>query len=363
MESTLPMPLRSLLAALAATLTPLAAIAAEESTPAPATQVGREYARAHDMIDVGGRKLNLYCMGSGPRTVLFDAGGSDWSDVWALVQPAVAKKTRACAYDRAGLGHSDPSPRPRTPVEIAQDIHALVASAHLATPLVVVGHSLGGFNVKLYAALYPDEVAGLVLLDPAEDRTAARVRPLLRSRFGASIAARSELADLTFFAWLTERYTRCAEAARETPLDPASPIYRRCTDPARTALGPEIAAERTRLQVSGAYQAAQASEILNSVYASDRADPVYADLFVPGAFGRKPMVVLTHGVYDPEDPLDVAGQAAGVALHRQTSRLSKVGQHRLVPGTTHYIQLDAPQVVTAAIAEVVQALPQTKAAP
>jgi hypothetical protein len=114
--------------------------------------------------------------------------------------------------------------------------------------------------------------------------------------------------------------------------------------------------------VSGAYQAAQASEILNSVYADERADPVYADLFGPGAFGRKPMVVLTHGVYDPQDPLDVAGQAVGVELHRQTARLSKVGRHRVVPGTTHYIQLDAPQAVISAISEVLQALPATPAA-
>jgi len=322
-----------------------------------APELGREYAKAHDGIDIGGRRLNLFCMGSGPRTVLFDAGGSDWSDVWALVQPAVAKAARACAYDRAGLGHSDPAPLPRTPVEIAQDLHALVAAAKLQTPLVVVGHSLGGFNVKLYAALYPDEVAGLVLVDPSEERTPERARPMLRERFGASIAARSELADLTLFAWLTERYTRCAAAAIAAPLDPASPTYRRCTDPVRKPLGPEIAAARARIQVTANYQQAQASEVLNSVYAGERADPVYRDLFRPGAFGRKPMIVLTHGLYDPRDPLDRAGQAAGVALHQETARLSQAGRHWVVPATTHYIQLDAPGAVANAVAEVLGALP------
>ena len=345
--------IRKVLAAGAALL-PLAAHAA------PPPELGREYARAHEAIDVGGRKLNLFCMGAGPDTVLFDAGGSDWSDVWALVQPTVAKEARACAYDRAGLGHSDPSPWPRTPAAIAQDLHLLVVTAKLQRPLVVVGHSLGGFNVKLYAALYPDEVAGLVLIDPSEDRTAARARPILRERFGPSIAAGSELADLTLLAWLTDRYTRCAEATREKPLDPATPIYRRCTDPVRKPLGPDIAAERARIQVTSAYQAAQASEILNSVYASERADAVYADLFRPGAFGRKPMIVLTHGVHDQKDPLDVAGQAAGIALHEETARLSTAGKHRLVPGANHYIQLDAPEAVTAAISEVLAALPKAR---
>jgi pimeloyl-ACP methyl ester carboxylesterase len=342
------------LAALAAfCLAPVTAFAA------PPAEVGREYARAHDAIDIGGRRLNLFCLGSGPRTVVFDAGGSDWSDVWALVQPVVARRARACAYDRAGLGYSDPAPLPRTPVEIAQDLHALVVAAKLSTPLVVVGHSLGGFNVKLYAALYPDEVAGLVLIDPSEERTAERARPGLRRRFGPAIAARSELADLTLFAWLTERYSRCAAAARQAPLDPASPTYRRCTDRVRTALGPEIAEARTRIQVTAAYQEAQASEILNSVYATERADEVYRDLFRPGVFGRKPLVVLTHGLYDVTDPLDVAGQAVGVALHEETARLSRVGRHRVVPATTHYIQLDAPEAVASAVADVLDTLPPT----
>lgn len=348
---------KPLLVALAAFLIPHAA--AHAAGPAIDPAVGRDYARPHDAIDVGRRHLNLFCMGAGPRTVLFEAGGSDWSDVWALVQPAVAEHARACAYDRAGLGHSDPAPLPRTPEMIAQDLHALVTAAGLKAPLVLVGHSLGGFNVKLYAALYPEEVGGLVLLDPSEDRTAARVRQFLRKRFGASIAARSELRDLTIFAWLTERYSRCAALAREAPLEPGSPAYRRCTDPVREALGPEIAAERARIQATSVYQAAQASEILNSVYAGERADPVYAALFRPGAFGRKPMVVLTHGAHDPSDPMDVASQAAGVALHQETARLSKAGRHQTVPDATHYIQLDAPQVVTAAILEVLAALPGT----
>lgn len=343
-----------ILAGLAIVLLAPGAAGAAELT----ADLGREYARPHDAVDVGGRRLNLFCIGSGPDTVLFDAGGSDWSDVWALVQPTVAKTARACAYDRAGLGHSDPAPLPRTPVEIAQDLHALVVAAKLRTPLVVVGHSLGGFNVKLYAALYPDEVAGLVLVDPSEERTAERARPLLRERFGASIAARSELADLTLFAWLTDRYTRCAAVAREAPLDPASPTYRRCTDPVRKPLGAEIAAARVRIQVTAAYQQAQASEVLNSVYADERADPVYRDLFRPGVFGRKPMIVLTHGLHDPTDPMEVAGQAVGVALHEETARLSKIGKHRVVPGATHYIELDAPDAVTAAITDVLGAIPR-----
>jgi pimeloyl-ACP methyl ester carboxylesterase len=349
-------PFRLRLAILAAAILAPGAALAAGPPPSLAPELGRAYVQPHDAIDIGGRRLNLFCMGSGKRTVLFDSGGSDWSDIWALVQPAVAQEARACTYDRAGLGHSDPAPMPRTPVAIVEDLHALIAAAKLPTPLVLVGHSLGGFNVKLYAALYPQDVAGLVLVDPAEERSAERTRAMLRKRFGPSLAVRAELLDNTFATMLHERYRRCAETARDKALDPDSLGYRRCTDPPRLQLGPEIVAARRRIQATGVYQAAQASEIVNSVYGDARGDPLYAELFRRGAFGRRPLVVLTHGIFDPGDPLDVAGQAAGVALHEETARLSAAGKHRVVPDTHHNIELDAPDAIVAAVHEVLAEL-------
>ena len=321
-----------------------------------ADAVARDFVRTQRLVDVGGRKLNLHCMGDGPRTVFFDAGGSDWSVIWALVQPAVAGHARACSYDRAGLGYSDPAPLPRTPVAIVEDMHALIDAAGLRRPLVLVGHSLGGFNVKLYAALYPGDVAGLVLVDPAEERADARVRPMLDARFGTQLASRAELLDQTFLALLLERYRNCADQVRAGPLDPASTVYRRCSDPVRPLLGPLIAAERLRIQVTPAYQQAQASEILNSVYADPRGTDVYARLFRPGRFGSKPLIVLSHGLYDREDAIAAAGQAAGVALHRGTAQLSRRGVQRTVPGTTHNIEIDAPGAIVDAVVEVLRQL-------
>lgn len=344
--------MRSILSALALAfaLNQGAALAAEPAAGL-SPQMAREYVRPHELIDIGGRKLNLFCMGGGPRTVLFDAGGSDWSVIWALVQPAVATRARACAYDRAGLGYSDPAFMPRTPVQVVEDMHALIAKAGLKTPLVLVGHSLGGFNVKLYAALYPQDVAGLVLVDPAEERAAERTRTMLQTRYGATFVAREELIDQSFATWLLDRYRRCAAAAA-APLDPASDGYRRCSDPVRPRLGPEIAAERLRIQVTPAYQTAQASEILNSIYGDTRGERTYAELFRPGAFGHIPMVVLTHGDFDAEDPLDVADHEAGVALHRETARLSARGKQRTVAGTSHNIEIDAPDAIIDAVGEV-----------
>ena len=367
MTSSSPSARANRAALLAALLAAFALLAAAQPAPAaaaaPATlapEVAAQYVAPHDGIDIGGRKLNLFCMGSGPRTVLLEAGGSDWSVTWALVQPALAGKARVCAYDRAGLGYSDPFFLPRTPIAIVEDMHALIAAAKLKTPLVLVGHSLGGFNVKLYAALYPEDVAGLVLVDPSEDRFDERARPFLNRRFGPLVAARTELNGGTFGAYIMERYRRCAEAARQGPLDPASDTYRRCSDPPRAPLGEAIAAERKRIQVGVNYQTAQASEVLNSVYGDLSGEAVYRGLFRPGVFGSKPVVVLTHGLFDAEDPLDVADHAATVMLAREDARLSRRGVQRTVPGSGHNIQIEAPEAIITAVNDVLEALDQKR---
>ncbi len=311
------------------------------------------YTSPQQRVEVAaGRSLNLVCMGSGPQTLLFDAGGSDWSVIWALVQPQVARHARACAYDRAGLGYSDAAPGARTPIAIVEDMHALVEAAGLQRPLVLVGHSFGGFNVKLYAALHPEDVAGLVLVDPSEERDWERTRSVLTKRFGARLAARSELLDRSFLAGLMARYEQCRAAAAQGPLDPASITYRRCSDPVRPQLGPAIAAERLRIQVTAAYQHAQAMEILGSIYGDPAAAPVYERLFRPGVLGSRPMIVLTHGRHDPADPLDALGQAQITAMHRESARLSRLGAQRTVVDTGHNIPVEKPDAVTSAILEV-----------
>lgn len=300
-----------------------------------------------------GRSLHLACQGEGAPTVLFEAGGSDWSDVWGPVQRAVAQERRACAYDRAGLGASDPGPGPRSPTAIVEDLRVLLAGAGMRDPVILVGHSLGGFDAKLFAALYPAQVAGLVLLDPAEERSWARTRARMTARFGARLAARAELLDQRFIAALAERYRDCAAAA---PLAAGSPRYRRCTDPPRPQLGPDVARGRAGVQGSVAYQQAQAAEIAASVYADPGADAVYAGLFRPGLLGRRPLIVLTHAEEPAEgDPIDALGRAQGLALHRETARLSRRGVHRVVANSGHYLQLDRPDAVIAAIREVAAA--------
>jgi pimeloyl-ACP methyl ester carboxylesterase len=118
------------------------------------------------MVDIGGYRLHLNCTGSGSPTVVIESGWGDMSAVWGWVQPKVAKTTRVCTYDRAGMGWSEASPQPRTAREFAKELHTLLTNANEPGPFVLVGHSMGGYTVRVYAHDYPAEVAGLVLVDP-----------------------------------------------------------------------------------------------------------------------------------------------------------------------------------------------------
>lgn len=126
------------------------------------------YPPVGQLVTVNGIHLHLVCMGEsrlGRPTVVLEPGLGAPSTVWAWVQPEVAQMTRVCAYDRAGLGWSDPSSTPRDARHIAADLHALLHSAHVPGPYVLAGWSFGGLYTRVFADQYPDEVAGLVLID------------------------------------------------------------------------------------------------------------------------------------------------------------------------------------------------------
>ena len=133
------------------------------------------------MVDVGGYRLHINCTGEGSPTVVIEAGWGDFSAGWGWVQPEVAKTTRICTYDRAGMGWSEASPLPRTARVFAKELHTLLENANERGPFVLVGHSLGGYTMRVYAHDYPAEVAGLVLVDPQKipvaDTTAPKPAP------------------------------------------------------------------------------------------------------------------------------------------------------------------------------------------
>jgi pimeloyl-ACP methyl ester carboxylesterase len=121
------------------------------------------------LIDVGGYRLMLNCTGAGSPTVILESGWGDVSIEWKTVQPEIARFSRVCSCDRAGYGGSDPGPMPRTSLRIATELHTLLRNAGEMPPYVLVGHSFGGYNVRVFNRLYPDEVAGIVLADATQE--------------------------------------------------------------------------------------------------------------------------------------------------------------------------------------------------
>jgi hypothetical protein len=121
------------------------------------------------LIDIGGYRLHLWCTGNGAPVVVLDAGLGGTSAGWGFVQPEVARFTRVCSYDRAGMGYSDPGPSPRTARRIANELAELLARDGIAGPVVLAGESIAGFNVRLFASDHPERTAGLVLVDASHE--------------------------------------------------------------------------------------------------------------------------------------------------------------------------------------------------
>jgi len=144
-------------------------------------------------VDVGGYRLHLRCVGEGGPVVVLDAGAGDTLGTWDWVVPGIRKLTRVCAYDRAGLGKSDRGPAPRTSERIVGELAELLRRAEIPPPYVLVGHSFGGLNVRLFAARHPELVAGLVLVDATPesfpDREESLVTPAEREKRRTEMAA------------------------------------------------------------------------------------------------------------------------------------------------------------------------------
>lgn len=138
----------------------------------------RAYPPLGQLVDVGGYKLHLNCSGEGSSTVVFDSGFGCNSLAWTLVQSEVSKFSRAVSYDRAGQGWSETSPQERTSQNIVDELHLALKSAKVPGPYILVGHSFGGINVLLYASRYPDEVAGVVLVDSSHEDVEEKFPPM-----------------------------------------------------------------------------------------------------------------------------------------------------------------------------------------
>jgi pimeloyl-ACP methyl ester carboxylesterase len=309
------------------------------------TQVidGAAYLAPQRLVAVEGtRRMNVHCTGTGSPTVVFDSGlGGDMAD-WALVQPQVEAHTRACSYDRAGLGFSDPSPDPRSSANMVSDLHRLLQAAQIKPPYILVGHSVGGMNIKLYAQTHFNEVAGLVFVDPSHEELARRswdLNPELGNKYPAFL-----------------ELLRACLRMKPDEFVPGTKVHENCAvPPNEERFSPAIHAVQVDRLFRPGYMSAWVSE-QEHVWSTSAAQ-VRA---TRRPMGDIPIVVLTHEPLarrDGETKEMRDGQnRIRTELHTEIARMSTRGTIRTVVNSGHFFQLEQPQDVIEAVLEVLRML-------
>ena len=278
----------------------------------------RKYPPPGRLVDVGGYRLHIHCSGPedapGGPTVVMDAGIGECSLGWSLVQPEVAQFARVCTYDRAGLGWSDSAPTARTSQQIVDELHALLAHAGIESPYVMVGHSFGGVNVRLYASRFPEEVAGLVLVDSAHEDHPIRLPLYIR------------LGLLTARLGIPRLFARFV--AYENPIFAVDSKY----PPAYKAVATSTKYLKTVRR--------EWSEVEESWSQARRSMK---------SLGDRPLVVLLATFDDELFPVIRK-------LETELANRSTEGQLIMVEQSGHHIQHDRPDTVIDAVREVVEAV-------
>jgi pimeloyl-ACP methyl ester carboxylesterase len=197
-------------------------------------------------VQAGGVSLHVKCLGQGAPTVIFDSGLGNDGSIWNDVQQAVSRTNRACVYDRAGLGASGPAPRPHTSRQMVRELHAVLEEVNLDGPHVLVGHSLGGLNMRLYAAEYG--AAGLVLVDSASEDQDARYWSLLPAPLRTAFEERlREIPEGLDFDAFRESLAQVRSSKRSLGNVPVMILTQGKADPPPPGVSPELAAEMARV--------------------------------------------------------------------------------------------------------------------
>jgi pimeloyl-ACP methyl ester carboxylesterase len=285
------------------------------------------------MVDIGGRHLHLHCTGSGAPTVVIEAGASSFAVDYALVQPEIAKMTRVCSYDRAGSGWSDPRTDVETPIRVINDLRTLLETAGEKGPFVMVGASRGGAFVRLFQADYPQEVAGLVLIDPTvEDRLFVMFQ-------GQAVALTS----------LTPEQHRATQ-----PTTPVSvPLREPQTGAPFDQLPPALYATRVEFErrLIAAIPPTVPVDVVVESATGDYAMLTRLDTArkgTPNVLGDMPLIVLSRGRGGQPD------------AHAALASMSRIGRHVVVPDSYHEIHLSHPEAVVTAVRDVVLLISPTR---
>lgn len=266
-------------------------------------------------IDMGGYSLHIHCEGTGSPTVILDAGLGDWSTHWTAVQNLLKADTRVCSYDRAGYGWSDPGPRPRDSQRIVTELHTLLEKASVLPPYVLVGHSFGGINMRLFASTYPLESAGLVLVDASHPDSL----PYRRNSFGTGPASTSNQLMVSHYVEREEK---------NYPIE------------AKAAMEDNLLRTKARVTSRGEYRA-----LGNSVQELDEAKPI----------GDIPLAVISRG--KREWPAGEEGDSKEKSWQEQQmelAQLSHLSHFYIASNSGHHIHIDEPELVARVVHDLIR---------
>jgi pimeloyl-ACP methyl ester carboxylesterase len=289
----------------------------------------RRVQRIGESVDIGGRTLNIHCVGEGNPVVVFESPGAGPGLLWKPLQEEIAKLTRACWYDRAGEGWSDPGPFPRTSAAIASDLHELLHRAHIPAPYVLVGASFGGLNARIYGARYPEEVAGMVLVESAHEDELKR-------------------APKFFLAPSPPRYLWY-------PLHLAFQTAWRI-GLVRITRSPRLDADATLRALEQ-----QPKSIVSSALTGIVEPESYEQARAVVSLGSMPLIVLTGAKPMTFDDPEMARQAAEfqqvwiTQMQAQLAQLSTHGRQIILQNSDHAITEHAPEAVISAVQDVLTA--------
>lgn len=269
------------------------------------------------LVSLDTHRLYIHCEGTGTPVAVLDVGLGGTSREWSRVQRLLSQHTEVCVYDRAGYGHSEPGPPPRTSSRIVEELRALLERAAVPTPYVLVGHSFGGYTAQLFAKRYAGVTAGVALIDSSHPEQMERL-PIAPTRLNTAPDSRHRIA--IFFA-------------------PNQP--RNLTQEARVELALALKRPHTRATLLDEYLEFQRSA---------------REVPSGGPFPPLPLIVLTRGerAWPPGERGDVS-ERIWMELQSELAQLSPLSAHIVARRSAHYIHLDQPDLVASAIKLVVDA--------
>ena len=285
-----------------------------------------------ELVTVNDRQMHIHCEGEGSPTVVLDAGQGGWSIAWGKVMPELSASTRVCAYDRAGYGWSDATDDGRTPQDIADDLTALLDAAGVDGPLVPVGFSYTGLSTRLFAAQHPD-VVGMVLVDPTTEFDNDLMDETLRAQQQSTIGV------FQFFGLLAQvGAVRIMDPMSMAPSAPFIP---------ENAVAPEnyysFVAEAMWWETS------------TKEFANRLNDEVLANVRDNGAIQEMPLVIIGAETVDEAGGFEELN-AQHLAKLQELAGRSSQGDYVLAENSTHEVPSDRPDVVIAAIEQVIGAV-------